>query len=183
MIETDALLTRHLIPELRDALLSARVVNLIGPRQAGKTTLVRDLFNHGKFITLDDIATFEAINADPIGHVQTLTADLDGAPLIIDEAQRSPALSFAVKRLVDENRRKGQFVLTGSSNVFNTATVADSLAGRMRTLKLWPFTAAEWAQQPVSNLIDWALQYTPKLTQVTANLTPRTKYIDLILRG
>ncbi len=183
MIDTETFLTRHLIPELHDALLSARIVNLIGPRQVGKTTLVRDLFDRGKFITLDDSTTLEAINADPIGQLQTLTADLDGAPLIIDEAQRSPRLSLAVKRIVDTDRRKGQFVFTGSSNVFTTANVADSLAGRMRTLKLWPLTAAECVRQPVSHLIDWALQDAPNLKQITASPTQRAEYVDLILRG
>lgn len=54
MTDTEEYLPRHLIPELEDALASARVVNLIGPRQVGKTTLVRDLFGNGRFITLDD---------------------------------------------------------------------------------------------------------------------------------
>ena len=65
MTDTERYLPRHLIPELEDALASARVVNLIGPRQVGKTTLVRDLFGNGRFITLDDAAVLAAIEADP----------------------------------------------------------------------------------------------------------------------
>ncbi len=183
MVDQDDFLQRHLIPELRDALEGSRVVNLIGPRQAGKTTLVRDLFEAGKFITLDDAATLAAINADPVGQLASLTADLDDAPLIIDEAQRSTDLSLAIKRVVDVNRRKGQFVLTGSANVFTTANVADSLAGRMRTLKLWPLTAAECVRSPASRLIDWSLQKAPDLSQLSAPPVLRRDYVDQILRG
>jgi predicted AAA+ superfamily ATPase len=110
--------------------------------------------------------------------------DLDHAPLIIDEAQRSKKLALAIKRVVDTNRRKGQFVLTGSSNIFTTTDVADSLAGRMRTLKLWPLSVAEVKRAPVSRLMDWAMQKDPKLGQV-ADPEPisRSDYIDLILEG
>jgi len=175
---------RQLKSELEEALLSARIVNLIGPRQAGKTTLVRDLFGVGKFITLDNTALLEAIEADPFGQLTSLTADLADAPLIIDEAQRSKNLSLAIKQIVDKDRRKGQFVLTGSSNVFTTADVADSLAGRMRTLKLWPLSVSEVKQQPVPHLLDWAVQDDPKLSQLKMQgETTREAYIDFILAG
>lgn len=184
MSDTDSYLPRHLIGELEDALASARVVNLIGPRQVGKTTLVRDLFDHGRFVTLDDAAILAAINADPEGQLISLMEDLSNAPLIIDEAQRSKKLALAIKKMVDTNRRKGQFVLTGSSNVFTTTEVADSLAGRMRTLKLWPLSAAEVKRKPVNRLMDWATQKTPSLAQITApELLNRRGYIDLILAG
>ena len=184
MSDTEDYLPRHLIPELEDAIASARVVNLIGPRQVGKTTLVRDLFGNGRFITLDDAAVLAAIEADPVGQLTSLMEDLDRAPLIIDEAQRSKKLALAIKRVVDTNRRKGQFVLTGSSNVFTTTDVADSLAGRMRTLKLWPLSVAEIKRAPVSRLMDWAMQKDPKLGQV-ADPEPitRSDYIDFILEG
>lgn len=184
MSDTEDYLPRHLIPELEDAIASARVVNLIGPRQVGKTTLVRDLFGNGRFITLDDAAVLAAIEADPEGQLTSLMEDLDHAPLIIDEAQRSKKLALAIKRVVDTNRRKGQFVLTGSSNVFTTTDVADSLAGRMRTLKLWPLSVAEIKRAPVSRLMDWAMQKDPKLGQV-ADPEPitRSDYIDFILEG
>lgn len=163
---------------------SARVVNLIGPRQVGKTTLVRDLFGHGRFITLDDAAVLAAIEADPEGQLTSLMQDVGQGPLIIDEAQRSKKLALAIKRVVDLDRRKGQFVLTGSSNVFTTTDVADSLAGRMRTLKLWPLTVAEIKRGPVNRLMDWAMQGNPRLDQIgeTEQLT-RAGYIDLIVAG
>ncbi|MDU9004475.1 MULTISPECIES: ATP-binding protein [Sedimentitalea] len=184
MTEIDEYLPRHLTPELRDALASARVVNLVGPRQVGKTTLVRDLFDKGRFVTLDDAAVLAAMNADPEGQLTSLADDQGDMPVIIDEAQRSAKLALAIKTIVDRNRRKGQFVLTGSSNVFTTAEVADSLAGRMRTLKLWPLTTSEINRSPVSRLIDWAMQDAPSLAQIS-DPAPlgRKGYIDLILAG
>lgn len=184
MIEIDEYLPRHLTSELHDALASARLVNLVGPRQVGKTTLVRDLFEGGRFLTLDDAAVLAAMDADPEGQLMSLAEDQNITPIIIDEAQRSRKLALAIKKIVDSNRRKGQFVLTGSSNVFTTAEVADSLAGRMRTLKLWPLSVAEINRSPVSRLIDWAMQDAPSLAQITEP-TPlgRKDYIDLILAG
>lgn len=181
---TAAFLPRHLVSELEEATASARVVNLIGPRQVGKTTLVRDLFGHGRFVTLDDAAILAAIEADPEGQLASLTQTVDGAPVIIDEAQRSKKLALAIKRIVDVERRKGQFVLTGSSNVFTTTDVADSLAGRMRTLKLWPLSGAEIKSQPVSRLVDWAMQDAPDLSRIAApEPLMRADYIDLLLAG
>ncbi|MEL6227376.1 MAG: ATP-binding protein [Pseudomonadota bacterium] len=184
MSEVDEYLPRHLTPELRDALTTARVVNLVGPRQVGKTTLVRDLFEQGRFVTLDDAAVLAAIEADPEGQLTSLAEDQSDVPVIIDEAQRSPELALAIKKIVDRNRRKGQFVLTGSSNVFTKADVADSLAGRMQTLKLWPLTMSEVNRLPVSRWIDWAMQGAPSLTQISDPAPlERKDYIDLILMG
>jgi len=181
---TDDYIPRHLSQELTDALAASRIVNLVGSRQVGKTTLVRDLFHGGKFITLDDEALLAAIEADPQGQLESLTSDLGNAPLIIDEAQRSKSLSLSIKRIVDANRRKGQFVLTGSSNVFTSAEIADSLAGRMRTLQLWPLSAAEINRSKPQHILDWAIQKEPKLTQLeNPEALLRSDYIDLILTG
>ena len=138
MPDERAILPRHLSAELKDALTYARVVNVVGARQVGKTTLVRDILETGRFITLDDETALEAIENDPWGQLQRLTEEAVGVPVIIDEAQRSRKLALAIKRIVDASNRTGQFVLTGSSNIFSTQHVADSLAGRMLTLTLWP---------------------------------------------
>ena len=184
MVESDDFLPRHLTRELREALASARVVNLIGPRQVGKTTLVRDLFNQGRFLTLDDENVLAAMEADPRGQLSSLADDQGSGPIIIDEAQRSRKLVLAMKAIVDQDRRKGQFVLTGSSNVFTTAEVADSLAGRMRTLKLWPLTMSEVSRARPSRLIDWAMQDNPSLAQLSpARTLSRKDYIELLLSG
>lgn len=184
MTEQEEILPRHLSAKLDKALGSARIVNIVGPRQAGKTTLVRDLHKNGKFITLDDESVLAAIENDPHGQLESLTADLDTQPLIIDEVQRSKGLVLAIKKTVDGNRRKGQFILAGSSNIFTSAGVADSLAGRMRVLKLWPLTVSEIRKQNPSKILTWALSPAPKLAALpTPEKTDRREYIDIILRG
>lgn len=184
MTDRPEILPRHLSTELSDALTYSRVVNVIGARQVGKTTLVRDILQRGKFISLDDEAVLAAIENDPWGQLQQLVNDPRVAPLIVDEAQRSKRLPLAIKRIVDLESRNGQFVLTGSSNMFTTQHVADSLAGRMLTLTLWPLTTAETLSRGPSRILDWAISDDPSLTQVAApDATSRTDYIDLILRG
>jgi len=179
---------RHLKAELEDALASARIVNIVGPRQAGKTTFVRDIFaserSEARFVTLDDQGLLEAIENDPEGQIRALMADIGDNPLIIDEAQRSKTMALAIKKIVDEDRRKGQFILTGSSNVFTTLEVADSLAGRMRTIKLWPLTVSEVKETRPNNILDWAIAKSPELLGLgAAEKLGRSDYIDLILRG
>ena len=178
------ILPRHLSAELQDALTWSRVVNVVGARQAGKTTLVRDILQAGHFITLDDESVLEAIEDDPWGQLQRLTEDPEAVPLIIDEAQRAKRLPLAIKRIVDTSNRHGQFVLTGSSNMFRTQHVADSLAGRMLTLTLWPLTVAETISRGPSTILDWALSPSQAWADLpSAEPLTRADYIELILKG
>lgn len=181
---TDKDISRHLTPVLAESLTTSRVVNLIGPRQVGKTTLVRDLYGKGIYLTLDDAGVLAAVEADPSGQLTSLMADVKDGPLIIDEAQRSTELALAIKAIVDKDRKKGQFLITGSSNVFANMKVADSLAGRMVTEKLWPLTAAEIKHALPNQLLDWALSKSPSLKRIKPpeELT-RDDYITLILQG
>ena len=145
---------------------------------------MRDLFAGGRFVTLDDDGLRAAIEADPYGQLSTLVQDIEDGPLIIDEAQRSPTLALAIKRIVDVECRPGQFLLTGSSNVFKTLAVADSLAGRLRTCKLWPLSVAERLSRPVGHLLDRAVE--PTLSPgkwPRAESLERTAYADLLVRG
>ena len=112
------LLPRHLANDIIDALGHSRIVNVVGARQVGKTTLVREMLRQGRFISLDDETVLAAMEDDPWGQLQHLVEEAQGEPVIIDEAQRSRSLPHALKRIVDANRRKGQFVLTGSSTSF-----------------------------------------------------------------
>lgn len=129
---------RYIQPRLAEALTDTPVVLLSGPRQAGKTTLVRQFAGEGRrFVTLDDELVLLAARQDPVG----LIRGLDCA--VIDEVQRAPALLLAIKRSVDEDRRPGRFLLTGSANLMTLPTVADSLAGRMETLTMLPLAECE----------------------------------------
>ena len=129
---------RHIKSRLAEALSDTPVVLLAGPRQAGKTTLVRQIAGEDRrYLTLDDQLTLLSAHEDPVGLIRSL----DRA--VIDEIQRAPELLLAIKKSVDEDRRAGRFLLTGSANLMALPTVADSLAGRMETLTLLPLSQSE----------------------------------------
>jgi predicted AAA+ superfamily ATPase len=90
-----------------------------------------------RYLTLDDELTLLSAREDPVGMIRSL----DRA--VIDEIQRAPQLLLAIKKSVNEDRRPGRFLLTGSANLMALPTVADSLAGRMETLSLLPLSQSE----------------------------------------
>ena len=133
-----AVYPRFVERRIRDALIDTRVVLLVGPRQSGKTTLAQKLAGKDMvFLTLDNATTLDAASTDPVGFVR----GLDRA--VIDEIQRAPDLLLAIKESVDNDPRPGRFLLTGSSNLMTLPRVADSLAGRMETVRLLPLAQSE----------------------------------------
>jgi len=129
---------RFVEQRIRDALADTRVVLVSGPRQSGKTTLGRKLANGGMtYLTLDNATVLDAAHSDPVGFVR----GLDRA--IIDEVQRAPGLMLALKESVDADRRPGRFLLTGSADLMLLPRVADSLAGRMEVMRLFPLAQCE----------------------------------------
>lgn len=129
---------RFLERQVEEALSDTPVVLIVGPRRVGKTTLVRKMQEEGRdYITLDDQTVLEAAQSDPAGFIR----GLDRA--IIDEIQRAPDLLLAIKKTIDEDYRPGRFLLTGSANVLTLPKIADSLAGRMETLRMLPLSRAE----------------------------------------
>ena len=117
------------------------MVFLQGPRQGGKSTLVREILRHqhkARYITLDDPAPLAAANADP----DAFLADLEG-PAALDEVQRAPGLFRALKAAVDRDRRPGRYLLTGSAQALLLPKLAEMLAGRMEVVTLWPLAQAE----------------------------------------
>ena len=130
---------------VEEALSDTRVVLLVGPRQAGKTTLARKVAGERvPFLTLDNATTLDAARRDPVGFVR----GLDRA--VVDEVQRAPELLLAIKESVDADRRPGRFLLTGSANLMTLPRVADSLAGRMEVARLLPLAQAEIRGAPAS---------------------------------
>ncbi len=100
--------------------------------------MVRQLADKNlRYLTLDDETTLASALQDPTGFIR----QLDRA--IIDEVQRAPALLLAIKKSIDEDRRPGRFLLTGSADVMTMPTVADSLAVRIETLSLLPLAQCE----------------------------------------
>ncbi len=140
---------RFIERRLREALSDTRVVTVVGPRQAGKTTLAKQIAGHGStFLTLDDETTLKAAKSDPIGFIR----GLDRA--VIDEIQRAPDLLLAIKASVDTDPRPGRFLLTGSANLMMLPRVADSLAGRMEIVPLLPLAQAEIQGTPCTFIDD-----------------------------
>lgn len=125
---------------VQHAIAWRRVILLAGPRQCGKTTLAKALDTTGMiYRTLDDVTFLEAALADPHGFVRHKHTSL----MIIDEIQRAPILLQAVKKEVDENEQMGQFLLTGSANILALPNVNESLAGRVRNIRLRPLAQGE----------------------------------------
>jgi uncharacterized protein len=146
-MNASALFPRRIAPHILEAMTDTPVVLLAGPRQSGKTTLVKQvagISHEFRYLTLDDALTLLSAQEDPVGMIRSL----DRA--VIDEIQRAPGLLLAIKQSVDEDRRPGRFLLTGSANVMALPTVADSLAGRMETLSLLPLSQSEIAGQPTN---------------------------------
>lgn len=132
------MIERKVGPLVEAALADTRVVLIVGPRQAGKTTLARTFAGAGRpYITLDDAGALSAARSDPVGFVR----GIDHA--VIDEIQRAPELMLAIKESVDRDERPGRFLLMGSTNIATLPAVADSLAGRMATVSLLPFAQSE----------------------------------------
>jgi uncharacterized protein len=139
MDDTDRPLFPRFSAELvATALKDTPVVMVTGPRQCGKTTLVRDLVvGNREFITMDDDTVLAAARSDPTGLVRALDRTT------IDEVQRVPDLLRAIKKAVDDDRRAGRFLLTGSANILTLPQVSESLAGRMEIVSLLPLSRAE----------------------------------------
>ncbi len=124
---------------IQEALKTRRVLLLSGARQCGKTTLAKQIATKDStYRTLDNLAVRQLALSDPDGFVKH-----PGKMLIIDEIQRAPDLLSAIKLVVDEHTEPGQYLLTGSANIQSLPSVQESLAGRIRKIRLRPLTQGE----------------------------------------
>lgn len=177
------ILPRAVAPLLGTTLRTMRVIVIAGPRQAGKSTLVRfhPLLVSRPCFCLDDTATLLQARADRGAFVRSAPA------MTIDEIQRDLDLTLAVKSVVDEERahRPGQFVLTGSANLSTMRAVSDCLAGRAYYLRLQPLTRRE--QQGLGCAGSWGRFFeTPveRWLQMVQEETPAPeRWQDAVHRG
>lgn len=117
---------------------SFKAVAVIGPRQSGKTTLVKATFPDKKYISLENPDQRAFALEDPRGFIENLH---DGA--ILDEIQRAPILFSYLQEVLDNSSQKGLFVLTGSNNFLLQENITQTLAGRIGYLTLLPFSVSE----------------------------------------
>ena len=135
--------TRKLEPIIADLLDEFRIVYLTGPRQAGKTTLVRDIAKKRglTYISFDDATVMASAKSDPVGFIEML----GNKRVVLDEFQYIPELIFAIKQTSDNlsPTEKGKFLLTGSADIFRSAKTQESLPGHMARLELYPLSLSE----------------------------------------
>jgi len=136
------MIRRNIENAIQQAMADTPVVLLNGARQTGKTTLAQALATTtgAQYFTFDDAATQGLASGDPAGFIRNLPGSV-----VLDEIQKAPDLFPAIKLAVDQDRRAGRFLLTGSANVLTLPHLSESLAGRMEIIPLFPFSAGELA--------------------------------------
>ena len=133
------MIRRILCDKLKKAAVSFPVVTLTGPRQSGKTTLVKEVFHGYDYQSLELPDVREFAREDPRGFLKQFDW-----PVILDEVQRVPDLLSYIQVFVDEDSgHMGRFILTGSQNFLLLQSISQSLAGRSAILRLLPFSMAE----------------------------------------
>jgi uncharacterized protein len=138
MDEPFQIIERSLGSSITTALSDTPVVCLLGPRQSGKSTLVRHLRPERAYLDLDNDDLAQIAAGDPSGFVKALPIHVT-----LDEIQRVPELLRSIKISVDQRREPGRFILTGSANLLFLPRASESLAGRMEILQLHPLSESE----------------------------------------
>jgi predicted AAA+ superfamily ATPase len=169
-----SLIPRLLATELTAQLREYPVVTVLGPRQSGKTTLVRATLPDYAYVSLEDPENRQLAHDDPKAFLSRYAE-----PTIYDEIQRTPHLLSYLQGQVDAARRNGRFVLTGSHQLALRAAISQSLAGRTGVLHLLPFSVEELQGVGVrfARPAEWLLQgFLPRIYDQQQR--PRTAYAN-----
>ncbi|NQY73895.1 MAG: ATP-binding protein [Candidatus Margulisbacteria bacterium] len=137
--------TRDLAEEIKKTIKTFSVLVLTGPRQSGKTTLLKHLFPNHQYITLESPDQLLQVKSDPRSIIESFENGI-----IFDEAQNYPDLFSYIQEYVDKKRSPGRFILSGSQNFLLAESVSQSLAGRAAILELLPLTYKEFSTQSIS---------------------------------
>ncbi|MDR0837494.1 MAG: ATP-binding protein [Propionibacteriaceae bacterium] len=135
------IIERDIEPTLRKAASGFPVVLLTGPRQSGKSTIIRHVFADYRSVSLEDVDTRQWAKEDPRGFLRE-----NGDHLFIDEVQYAPELFSYMQTIVDSKDEPGMFILSGSQNFSMMKNVTQSLAGRVGILSLLPLSLRELAR-------------------------------------
>ncbi|OJV21222.1 MAG: AAA family ATPase [Dyadobacter sp. 50-39] len=131
-------IARHLEATIRKHKEQYPVLAITGPRQSGKTTLLKTVFEDYRYISLENPDNRAFATDDPVGFLREYPERV-----IFDEVQQTPTLFSYIQTIVDESRQMGQFILSGSQNFQLLNNITQSLAGRVALCKLLPFDFAE----------------------------------------
>ena len=160
---------RILETKIRDFAGKYPVVTIVGPRQSGKTTLVRDTFANYRYVNLESLTEREYAQSDPVSFLNRFSSSC----VILDEVQRVPHILSQIQVMVDEEKRNGRFILTGSQNFALMRGITQSLAGRTALCTLLPFSIGEIADEAGSlglSEMMWRGFY-PKIHDMSLNPT------------
>lgn len=113
-------------------------VSITGPRQSGKTTLVKALFPKHEYVNLENPRDLDTVKSDPAGFIKSIKTGV-----VIDEIQRYPELLSYIQVSIDESYKPGKYIITGSQNLLLLSKINQSLAGRVSIIKLLPFSVNE----------------------------------------
>ena len=165
------MIPRHLAVTVERAAARYPVVSVNGPRQSGKTTLLRSTFPRHRYVSLElpDERAFAL--EDPRGFLGRFSG-----PVILDEAQRAPDLFSYIQTIVDEDPAPGRFLLSGSRNFLLMERISQSLAGRVRLTCLLPFSLAELTRRDAPAIDDL-------LARGARDPAPAGAWMDHAVRG
>lgn len=174
--------TRFLAAKIATLLTMFPAVAVIGPRQCGKSTLVKNIRPEWKYYDLERPDDFRLISDDPLGFFSR-----QREKVIIDEAQQLPELFQVLRGVIDQDRNAaGRFLLTGSSSPAIVKGLSESLAGRIATVELTPFKTAEFYDLPLPPFYELLARRntTPAdLADLTPVATPEQVYQHWLLGG
>ena len=131
---------RHIEPIIEKSKSGYPAVLIVGARQVGKSTVLRNLYPTMRYETLDDPFLLQAVEADTVGYLK-----LQGTPFIIDEVQRVPNLFLGLKYMIDTQKRDGMYLLTGSQKFELMKNVSESLSGRISLINMLGLSSRELA--------------------------------------
>ena len=174
------MIERKLLPIILEMLKVFRIVAINGPRQSGKTTLQKLISKEKnmKYYTFDNQDTFNTATNDPMGFITFIAKD----NVAIDEVQMIPEVIPAIKMSVDENNRKGMFLLTGSSDMFKNSKIKESLAGRMASFNLFPLSYAEINGRDI-NMVDKLFSNSFNNFDMDFKKIPNEDFVSAVLSG
>ena len=132
------MISREITKQMLEKALYFKAIALTGPRQSGKTTLLKSIFPHKAYVNLENPEMRIFAQNDPEAFLNKYP---DGA--ILDEIQRVPQLFSWLQQILDNSKQKNLFILSGSNNFLLMESITQSLAGRIASLKLLPFTCRE----------------------------------------